>query len=170
MRKYHKMIIYSENISTDEKRNFKQHQMFYSQILQNFVPVKKSWYFPTESVLRQVSETGNLGCIDFSSLIIKIGKQNIGRRILQNFQVWNLWQSQWNWSDQLIIFQDSENPWSCKIQIPTTERFSSWRDKNMQAWKATYSNSSCFNLEIENGISPFISLNERSLVTPCNQY
>lgn len=41
---------------------------------------------------------------------------------------------------------------------------------DMQASRKTYRNSSCFNLEIEKGMSPYSSLNDKSLITSVHQY
>lgn len=39
-------------------------------------------------------------------------------------------------------------------------------ERKIKEYIETYRNSSCFNFEIENGMSPYISLNDKSLITP----
>jgi len=81
----------------------------YSQILQNFIPVYKSWYIPTEIVLRQVSGTEPIFKNSIDTKLILQTKERKWKNDLQNLQVRNLRESWRNWSNELIIFQDSES-------------------------------------------------------------
>ena len=81
----------------------------YSQILQNFIPVYKPGYLSAEFILCQISGT-NECALEHKSFSIQLkSKTQISEgKILQNFQVWNLRQSRRDWTNQLIVFQNSE--------------------------------------------------------------